>query len=103
MPKPEPSTADTALLKKALACYKLGVEAIQKQVDREKDDLRCQVPELMWPDDVKAQRAGQLVAGMPLPPRPMISIPSLDQPVQLVLNQEKGAHLGVHATRLEGR
>jgi hypothetical protein len=83
------------LLAKARRCYTLGVEALKDQVKRELEDLRCQVPELIWPDDVKTQRAGQVVAGVALPARPMISIPSMDQPVQLVLNNERAAHLGV--------
>jgi hypothetical protein len=88
-------TAHEKLLKKARQCYALGVDAIKPQVEREKDDLRCQVPELIWPDAVKSYRAGETVGGMTIPPRPTISIPSLAQPVQLVLNQEKAAHLGV--------
>jgi hypothetical protein len=92
--KPTESREDK-LLAKARRCYSLGVEALKDQVKRELDDLRCQVPELIWPDDVKTQRAGQVVAGVALPARPMISIPSLDQPVQLVLNNERAAHLGV--------
>src|SRR6185295_18012561 len=44
---------------------------------------------------VRDSRKGATIAGVTLPERPMLSIPSLDQPIQLVLNQEKAAHLGV--------
>jgi hypothetical protein len=44
---------------------------------------------------VKTQRKAQTVAGIVMPERPMLSIPTLDQPIQLALNQERQAHLGV--------
>jgi hypothetical protein len=46
-------------------------------------------------NDVKDQRKPQLIGGVAIPQRPMLSIPSLDHPIQLVLNAEKAAHLGV--------
>jgi hypothetical protein len=46
-------------------------------------------------NDVKDQRKPQLVGGVAIPQRPMLSIPSLDHPIQLVLNAEKAAHLGI--------
>jgi len=92
--KPELSEKER-LLAKARRCYAVGVDAIKEQVDRERDDLKCQVPDLMWPDEVKQYRAGQTIGGLSVPARPTISIPSLQQPVQLILNQEKAAHLGV--------
>lgn len=79
----------------ALERFKLATEAIQKQLEREKEDLAFQVPEEQWPEAVKQTRQGQVIAGVPLPPRPMLSLPSLDQPIQLILNQERAAHLGV--------
>jgi len=92
--KPELSEKER-LLAKARRCYAVGVDAIKEQVERERDDLKCQVPDLMWPDEVKQYRAGQTIGGLSVPARPTISIPSLQQPVQLILNQEKAAHLGV--------
>ena len=50
---------------------------------------------MCWPTEVKDQRKPQLIGGVAIPQRPMLSIPSLDHPIQLVLNAEKGAHLGV--------
>jgi hypothetical protein len=85
----------SAIVAEALAFQKLSSEAFFDQRTREEKALEFQVPENQWPDDVKAQRQGQSVQGVPLPARPMLSIPILDQPIQLQLNQEKSAHLGV--------
>lgn len=86
---------DEDLLARAKRCFKLACEAESKQRDREKDDLRFQVPELQWNDDARRQREGSVVDGVPTPARPILSIPKLDQPIQLVLNQQVQAHLGV--------
>lgn len=83
------------LITVALSRFKLASEAETQQRRREIDDLKFQIPDLQWPSDVKTQRGGQVVGGVAVPPRPMLSIPKLDQPIQLVLNQEKAAHLGV--------
>lgn len=69
------------------------LSAYSKQIERESDDLIFEFDP--WPEEVKNQRAGQVIDGVPVPPRPMLSIPKLDQPVQLVINQEKAAHLGI--------
>lgn len=82
-------------IRTALARFKLGVDSRKAQRDRETAALAFQVPDKQWPDDIKTSRQGQTVGSLVVPPRPMLSIPSLDQPVQLVLNQEKAAHLGV--------
>jgi hypothetical protein len=79
----------------ALRRFKLAESARKKQLEREISALKCQVAEHMWPDEARALRASQTVNGVPIPARPMISIPTLDQPIQLVLNQERQAHLGV--------
>ena len=85
----------TSDITQALDRFKLGVDADGDQRKREVDALRFQVPELSWPNDVKEQRKPQLVGGVAIPQRPMLSIPSLDQPIQLTLNAEKAAHLGI--------
>ena len=82
-------------LKQALDRFKMGSDADVDQRHREVDALRFQVPDLCWPTDVKDQRKPQLIGGVAIPQRPMLSIPSLDHPIQLVLNAEKAAHLGV--------
>lgn len=83
----------TDILKEAKDRFSQALQAYSAQIDRESDDLIFEFDP--WPDDVKQQRAGQIVDGVPVPPRPMLSIPKLDQPVQLVINQEKAAHLGI--------
>jgi hypothetical protein len=82
-------------IRQALDRFRVGVDADASQRKREVDALRFQVPELSWPNDVKEQRKPQLLGGVAIPQRPMLSIPSLDQPIQLTLNAEKAAHLGV--------
>mgnify|MGYP003146098317 CR=1 FL=1 len=79
----------------ALDRFRVGVDADEEQRRREVTALRFQVPALAWPDDVKEQRKPQIVGGVALPQRPMLSIPSLDQPIQLTLNAERAAKLGV--------
>jgi len=80
---------------RALDRFRVGVEADEEQRRREVNALRFQVPALAWPDDVKEQRKPQIVGGVALPQRPMLSIPSLDQPIQLTLNAERAAKLGI--------
>lgn len=85
-----------AILQKALKRFKAATEAEAPQRQREVDDLRFQVPELQWDDDSKRLRGGDVIAGVPIPARPILSIPKLQQPIELVLNQERSAHLGVN-------
>jgi hypothetical protein len=87
-------------VEQALKRFKLAADAEASQRTREKDDLQFQIPERQWPDDVQAARKAQMVAGVPIPARPMLSIPTLDQPLQLVLNQERAARLGVQVHAL---
>ena len=65
----------------ALERFRLGVEARAKQRAREIEALKFQVPELQWPSEVRESRKGQVIVGVPVPPRPMLSIPSLAQPI----------------------
>jgi hypothetical protein len=90
--KPE---SKSAIAEKALKCFKRASEAWQKQRDREKDDLRFQVPEMQWDEGAKRQRQGMTVDGVPTPARPILSIPKLDQPRELVKGQQRSAHLGI--------
>ena len=87
--------AHTEDLQQALDRFKIGSDADVDQRNREVDALRFQVPDLCWPTEVKDQRKPQIIGGVAIPQRPMLSIPSLDHPIQLVLNAEKAAHLGV--------
>ena len=83
-------------IEQALHRFRVGTDADDAQRRREVSALRFQVPALAWPDDVKEQRKPQIVGGVALPQRPMLSIPSLDQPIQLTLNAERAAKLGIH-------
>ena len=76
--------------------YKLATEAVQKQAKREELDLEFQVPEKQWDEGAKRERLGFSVAGVPQPPRPCLAISKLQQPIDMLLNQERAAHLGVN-------
>jgi hypothetical protein len=84
-----------SLITQALERFKLADEAERDQRERELDDLTFDAGE-QWPADVKAARSGQVVNGIKVAPRPMLTIPKIDQPVQLIVNQAKSAQLGVH-------
>lgn len=85
----------SSIVEEALDCFEAWATVEDKQRKREIEDLQFQVPELQWPEEVTATRKAQAVEGVALSARPMLSIPKLDQPIQLVLNSEKAAHLGV--------
>src|SRR5258708_3387040 len=85
----------TDRVEEALSFYKSWSASRANQRKRERDDLACQVPETMWPPEVKAARQSQIVNGVPLPARPMISLDVLSEPVQLVVNQQRSSHLGI--------
>ena len=79
------------LLQKAKTCFKVAYDAEAGQREREKEDLEFQVPDLQWDPAARKERAGNSTT----PPRPMLSISLLSQPVQLILNQASSAQLGV--------
>ena len=79
----------------ALDRFRLCAEAFKGQIDRERDDLAFQIPANHWPSDWQDARKGQIIDNVPVPPRPMLSIPKLDQTFQLLDNQMRSAHLGV--------
>lgn len=86
---------------KALERFRLSASAYTDQRQREKDALAFQVPKKQWPEDIQRTRDAAVVGTMELPARPMLSIPTLDQPIQLVLNQERQAHLGVQVHAMD--
>ena len=94
---PEPA----AIVKEALARFKLAVEAEAAQRAREQADLKFQDPAHQWDEDAAGARGPLTIDGVTIPARPMLAIPKLDQPIQLVLNQERSAHLGVTVTPLD--
>ena len=74
--------------------FALVVSAENEQRKRELEDLEFDAGN-QWPDEVKAARGGQVVDGVPIPARPMLTINKLDQPIQLIINQQKNARLGI--------
>ena len=86
---------DKDLHDRALNRAKYAASVWSKQRKREKSDLKFQVPELQWDEDARAARRG-MQDGVPVPARPMLSISLLDQPIQLVNNAMRAAHLGVN-------
>lgn len=82
-----------AVIREARQRFKNAVDLTSDQMKRELDDLKFEFDP--WPEEVKKQRGGVTINGVPIPPRPMLTIPTLDQPVQLLINQQKAAHLGV--------
>lgn len=78
----------------AVSEMKLVLEAEGDQRELEEDDLSFDAGH-QWPDEIKTSRGKQTIDGVEIPPRPMLTIPKLDQPVQLVINQQRKAHLGI--------
>lgn len=97
--KDEEDAGTPDIVQEAIDRFNLCVSAEEKQRNREIDALKFQVPELQWPDEVRTSRSASTMgsgqSAVNIAARPMLSIPKLDQPIQLVLNQEKAAHLGV--------
>ena len=83
--------AESQTVRDALKRFKASRDAYERQRQREQDDLAFQVPELQWDADSRRQREGTVIGNVAIPPRPTLSISKLDQPVQLVLNQQKAA------------
>lgn len=98
--------ATPEIVTRVLKCFKVAEAAETKQRERETDDLKFQVPEHQWPDEVRQMRAPLAVgpgntSGLPVPGRPMLSIATLDEPIQLVYNGYSRAHLGVNIHPLD--
>jgi hypothetical protein len=92
----EPTAAIDPRVQSAREFCTLATEWRANQLHREQEDLAFQVPEKQWTDDAAAKFKGGLIDGIFSPPRAMLSISKIDQPIQLVLNQERAAHLGVN-------
>lgn len=86
---------DAQTVADAIKRFKRSRDAYERQRDRERDDLAFQVPELQWDAESRRAREGSVVGNVAVPPRPTLSISKLDQPIQIVLNQQKAARLGV--------
>lgn len=85
-----------AFLKLARDRFKQADEANKNQRQRELDDLRFYAGD-QWPSDIKAARSGEgLSDGLPpVPARPCLTINKTREPVRQVLNQERGADMGI--------
>lgn len=90
-----PTAADVkARVRRAVEQFKLSAETYKNQRDREKEYLKFQVPEQQWPQEIRDYRESQFGnQGVPTPPDPTLSISMIDEPIQLVLNQQRGANL----------
>jgi hypothetical protein len=86
----------TDVIDEAMARFRLSRDAFQDQRNREQVDLEFQVPDLQWDSAARRQRQSATINGVDVPPRPTLSISKLEQPIQLILNQQKSAHLGVN-------
>lgn len=93
----KPSGVDKRKLhEKARNDYKLACEGDAEQWSNETEDLDFQIPERQWSEAARKERSGASgVQGVPVPPRPMMSIPKVEPQIMLIENQESGARLGV--------
>ena len=80
----------------ALDRFHLAVEVWREQREQELQALNFQAGD-QWPPEAKAQRAGNDGSnGQPkIPPRPMLTIRSLDQPIAQVVNQARQSELAI--------
>lgn len=83
-----------AILEAARERFALVCDVEAEQLQREQDDLRFLIPEpeYQWDEASVKERRGD---GRNLPPRPMLCVSKIAQPVQLVINQMRAADLGV--------
>tara|TARA_B100000949_G_scaffold227216_1_gene233361 strand:- start:448 stop:3012 length:2565 start_codon:yes stop_codon:yes gene_type:complete len=85
----------TSTINEALDRFKLSQAAYANQREREHKDLEFQIPEKQWPIDAEKQREATSINGVNIAARPKLSISKLDQPIQLIVNQQQRARLGV--------
>ena len=91
-----PKKESDALLETARNHYKLACQGFEEQEKREEEDLEFQIPERQWSEAARKERTGGGgIPGVPIPPRPMLSIPKVQPQVSLVENQAAMARLGV--------
>lgn len=84
-------------VQQALDEFKFSAHTYDPQRKREIEYLKFQVPELQWEQRIRDYRESQFGnQGVPMPPDPCLSISMIDEPISLVDNQERAAHLGVH-------
>ncbi len=84
------------IVEEVIQFLRVAKKAEDPQRLREKEDLRFQVPENAWSEEARSFRQSTTVNGVPIPARPMLSLATLDEPLQLVENGYRDAHLGVN-------
>lgn len=96
MPVPVPNEKDAKFLERARKRFQQAEDADKQQRTRELEDLKFYAGE-QWPDDIKAQRAGQALNNNlpPVPARPTLTINQTREPVRQVLNQERQSDMGI--------
>jgi hypothetical protein len=77
---------------RALEQFKLASETYRPQRAREIEDLRFDAGD-QWPEDIAAMRKGRGDVNSVdyLPPRPILTIRTLDQPIAQIVNQARNA------------
>ena len=84
------------IVDEAIDFLKVAKKANDSQREREREDLKFQIPEMTWSEEARAARMSTTINGVPIPARPMLSLATLDEPLQLVENAYRDAHLGVN-------
>lgn len=75
--------------------YELARDGNEPQLLRETEDLQFQVAELQWTEEARQARQGVSGGALASPPRPMLSVDKIAQPMRLVMNAARSAKLGV--------
>lgn len=86
------------LVEKAVKCFQVANSAESSQRQREEEDLKFDraLPTDQWPEGVRSARAGGVAeTGGVVNERPCLVINKLDQPVQQVINEARGARISV--------
>lgn len=84
---------DSKLSKQILDRFAIAQEALAPQLKDETNDLKFKVDQ--WPENIRAAREGSQGGGAQAPPRPCLTVPQLEQPVDLVINRMQQAHLAL--------
>lgn len=74
--------------------YELARDGNEPQLKRETEDLQFQVAELQWTEEARQARQGVSGGALASPPRPMLSVDKIAQPMRLVMNAARAADLG---------
>jgi hypothetical protein len=94
--------ADDDLLELAKERFKQAQEADDPQRERELADLRVYAGEIWTREELDARAAQPGADGMPpIPARPSLNIPLLQEPIKQVTNEIRNAELGVEITPVD--